>query len=79
MGSTWTLQKTKFVRNGEVGSINNVGFLEVLEEVQVFLRHRRVLLPVLFWVNVEVRRVAFVGDFGDDGRLQEQKRRGLEM
>lgn len=48
------------------------GRSEVLEDLQVLLRHGRVFLPVVLRVHVKVWSVALVGDFGNNGRLWEQ-------
>lgn len=48
------------------------GRSEVLEDLQVLLRHGGVFLPVVLRVHVKVWSVALVGDFGNNGRLWEQ-------
>lgn len=45
---------------------------EVLEDLQVLWRHRRVFLPVFLGVYVKVGRVALVGNFRDNRRLWRQ-------
>lgn len=45
------------------------GCSEVLEDLQVLLRHRRVFLPVVLWVHIKVGCVALVGNFRNNRRL----------
>lgn len=59
--------------------IKQAEWSEVLEDLQVLLRHRRVFLPVVFRVNVEVGGVALVGNFRNYGRLWRQGQVRVEV